>query len=220
MTFREALERELTTQGISVTEVARGSGVSKGTIYNILNGTTEDARIRPSTRRAIARGCNRQLKVLADGGVLFVEPSEVSEAPSDISLRFFSQRPFLSDHHVQEPFDWLHRMEETGALPGIRIVDRVFQRREDFLSLIVDNGSGAPIGEVQFDLRVVYEESGPAEVLSCRLVCHIPPGTQGEETLFLLAGGAFVLDILNPVFTDADGQTIGVSSTFTYYFKG
>jgi len=60
MTFREALEREITTQGISVGEVVRKSNVSKGTIYNILNGTTEDARIRAATRRALAHGCDRE----------------------------------------------------------------------------------------------------------------------------------------------------------------
>ena len=72
MTFREALQSEINLQGLSVAQIAEASNVSKGAIYNILNGTTEDDRIRPGTRKALAQACDRD--VVPEGeGVTFVE---------------------------------------------------------------------------------------------------------------------------------------------------
>ena len=131
MIFREALEREIAAQGISVAEVARISGVSKGAIYNILNGKTDESRIRPATKRAIARGCNRDLEMLRDGGVRFVEAGGEPSADRrpDVALRLTPGRPFLDGQFFREPFDWLHGLEEEGTPGGIRTVDRGFQRR-------------------------------------------------------------------------------------------
>ena len=67
MTFREALQQEIDAQGLSVAQVAKDSNLSKGAIYNIMNGTTEAARIRPATRKAIAAACGRALRADRDG---------------------------------------------------------------------------------------------------------------------------------------------------------
>ncbi len=222
MTFKEALEREIASQGLSVAEITRISGVSKGTIYNILNGTTVEARIRPSTRRSIARGCNRELRSLEDGGVLFVERGapDASEAPSDVRLNLLPNRPFLSDRFLKEPFDWLHTLEEEGALSGIQAVDRVFQKREEFLGLVMENGGEVGLMEVRFDLRVAFEDGGPSRVFPCRLQQQVGPGRTLEETVFLLAGPPYVLELLNPAFTDSEGQTGGIGDPAVYHFRG
>lgn len=222
MTFREALSREIATQGISVTEVAQKSRVSKGAIYNILNGTTEEARIRPSTRRALARGCNRALKVMPDGGVIFVV-SEDAEIPredvlANVGFEFVSHRPFLSHAHVREPFDWLYEQELRGSLK-IRTVDRVFQRREEFLSLCVFNDGDSAISEVQFTLRVSYRK-GPVGEIGCSLELPIAPGSRVEQSLFLLAGPPFVLEVVDAMCADAGGMARRIGAVPTYSFEG
>ncbi len=222
MTFRDALEQEIKTQGISVTEIARISDVSKGAIYNIINGTTEEARIRPATRRAIARGCNRDLKILGDGGVLFVERglTDDTKAVTDVRMRVIPDRPFLGDHYIKPPFDWLHKMEDEGELSGVGTVDSVFQKKEEFLSLIVENDRLIPITDLAFELQVAFDEGGPAAVFSCRTTSPIPAGESLEETLFLLAGPPYQLELRNLTCTDAEGQISTVSAPISYRFQG
>ncbi|MCZ6632718.1 MAG: helix-turn-helix transcriptional regulator [bacterium] len=222
MTFSKALDREITAQGISVTEIAKKSGISKGTIYNILNGTTEEERIRPSTRRRIAEGCNRDLKVLPDGGVLFIEPDTAPtavETTYDLALRFMPFRPFWTDRFCKEPFDWLHQMEVSGALPGLGAVDRVYQKREEFLSLVVENASEVGVTRIRFDLRIAFDQ-GPSEVLTCHLARHVGAGQDLEVSLFLLPERSFELEVMNPVFTDVDGQALGGISSISYTYRG
>jgi transcriptional regulator with XRE-family HTH domain len=221
MTFGEALQREIATQGIAVAEVAKKSGVSKGTIYNILNATTEEARIRAATRRAIARGCNRDLRVLPDGGVVFVAPEtgEGEEASTEILFRFLPQRPFMSQYHLPSAFDWLYAHEENGALTGLQIVDRVFHRREDFLGIEVQNHSDSVLTGIQFDLLVAYDGS-LSDKVSCRIDEHIDSGDRVEYTLFLMAGPAYELTVSNATYTDDSGQIVGIVSAPTYRFEG
>lgn len=225
MTFREAFEREINTQGISVAEVAHKSHVSKGTIYNILNGTTEEARIRSATRRALARGCNRDLKILPDGGVMFVasnqavaEP-ETPEAVAEVSIKLVPFRPFLSHSYFREPFDWLFEQEERGRLPGLQTVDRVFQRRDDFLAIELFNFGSQVISDVQFNLKVTFH-SGPVAKIACCLDRPIPPGERLEQTLFLLAGPAYLLSLDEAVCCEIEGQFLGIAATPTYRFEG
>lgn len=222
MTFRDALEREISAQSLSVAEVAQKSGLSKGAIYNILNGKTEEERIRPSTRRAIARGCNRNIEVSEEGAVLFVEhgrPGPVDE-PGEVELRLVPGRPFLAEQFLREPFDWLYSLEEEGVLTGTRTVDRVFQKREEFLSLVVENRGQAVVTEVRFDLRVTFEGGGPAKQFSSRLSGYVPCGGHVEETLFLQAGPSYCAELLNPVFTDPEGQTKELDGDLKYSHKG
>ena len=222
MTFREALAREIAAQGISVTEVAQKSRVSKGAIYNILNGTTEEARIRPSTRRALARGCNRMLKMMPDGGVVFAVSGE-DEAPrevllADVDFAFVPLRPFLSHAHVREPFDWLYEQEVRGSL-SLGTVDRVFQRREEFLSLEVFNEGDAAVLGVQFTLRVSYKK-GPAGKVACRIDPPVLPGVKMEYTLFLLAGPPFALELADARCVDAGGQVRRIDGEPAYSYEG
>ena len=221
MTFREALEREITTQGISVGEVARKSNVSKGTIYNILNGTTEDARIRAATRRALAHGCDRELQVLPDGNVRFVVPE--GESPpgeaAEVVLRFLPFTDFLDQNHLREPFDWLYAQEESGALSGLGIVDRVFQRRPEFLGLEIHNIGDAALTEGQFLLDVRFD-TGPGGRIPCRIVQGVAPDERIQQTLFLLAGPAFELTVRDAVLTDTTGKVQHVDQALTYRFEG
>jgi len=209
MKFRDVLEREITSQGLSVAEVARASGLSKGAIYNILNGSTEDARIRPATRRALAQGCNRELHVLEDGSARFEEGVEAPTAPvSDaLTMRLVPERPFLESRFVREAFDWLHEQEEQGALAGVGAVDRVFQRRSDFLSLEVENQGTVGLSEVRFDLGVTYAGSGPAASFPVRIPAHALPSERVEVTVFLSVGPPFCLQVRSPSFSDVEGQS-------------
>ena len=94
MTFKEALQAEINLQGLSVAIIAKASGISKGAIYNILNGTTEEARIRPSTCKAIALACDRELRH-EDDGVEFVEFGKdmVRVSPRSRQLTWILQGP-------------------------------------------------------------------------------------------------------------------------------
>lgn len=221
MTFREALAREIATQGISVIEVAQKSGVSKGAIYNILNGTTEEARIRPSTRRALARGCNRELKMMPDGDVVFVASegeAPKAEALAGVFFEFAPHRPFLGQAHVREPFDWLYEQELQGAL-ALRTVDRVFQRKDEFLSLEVFNEGDSAISGVQFILNVSYRK-GPSGKIACRIEPPVLPGARVEYTLFLLAGPPFSLTLADAMCQDAEGGMCRIDADATYSFEG
>lgn len=223
MIFREALEREIATQGISVAEVARKSRVSKGAIYNILNGTTEDGRVRPATRRALAKGCGRELKILPDGGVMFVAPVALGEARSDVisevAITLLPHQSFLGHRHLREPFDWLYEQEERGKLPGLHTVDRVFQRRDDFLSLEVFNAGDRAVCDVQFVLRVDFDE-GPSADIACCIEQPVAPDERREHTLFLLAGPPFSLELIDLMCLDAGGQVRSIDPAPTYRFEG
>ena len=221
MTFRDALEREISLQGISVAEVADKSRVSKGTIYNILNGTTEDARIRAATRRAIARGCDRDIEVLPDGGVVFVDPKDVQVAHhSDaLHLTLVPFCAFQSQSHVAEPFDWLHQQEELGKLIGLKTVDRVFQRREDFLELRVVNQSDSEVVGLTFTLHVVFD-NGVVGDISCRVLETLTVGQVLKRTIFLLGGPGYHLTFPEAEFTDENSQSWQISSVPTYRFEG
>jgi len=221
MTFREALEREITAQGISVAEVAQKSNVSKGTIYNILNGTTEEARIRAATRRAIARGCDRDIETLPDGGVVFIDPQEgqVVQSSQDIHFEWVPFRPFRGQAHLSEPFDWLHTQEESGRLVGLKTVDRVFQQREDFLELAVKNLGDQNMIEISFTIHVVFDHGVIANIES---VIHgvIPPGQLRRYTAFLLAGAGYHLTLSHVTYLDENNQSWQVSNVPNYRFKG
>lgn len=45
-------------------------------------------------------------------------------------------------------------LEESGSVTGFWTVDRVFQKREEFLGLVIDNGSKRYLLEVWFILGV------------------------------------------------------------------
>lgn len=222
MTFREALEREIAAQGLSVAEVARASGISKGAVYNILNGTTEESRIRPATRRAIARGCNRELQTLEDGSILFVEKVQPHPAATldDVALFLVPGRPFLESRFLRDAFDWLHELEEKGELIGARTVDRVFQKRHDFLSLIMENRGGVELSGVQFDMNVVFAGGGPSGRFPSGVDARLAVGERIETTLFLAAGPAYCLQLQRPAFTDVDGQTKGIGGSFQFTHQG
>jgi transcriptional regulator with XRE-family HTH domain len=222
MTFREALEREIASQALSVADIAEISGVSKGAIYNILNGKTEEDRIRPATRRALAKGCGRELEVLEDGGTLFVDPSDEvpRQVTPDITLQILSARPFLEDGFFSEPFDWLHGLEEKQVVSGLDAVDRVFQRREEFLSLAIENRGDRPISEARFDLKVTYSSGAAAAQFALKWPMSVAPGQRAERTLFLGAGPAFDLEIINPVCADEKGESRGLEGPLGYVHKG
>ena len=221
MTFGKALEREIARQGIAVAEVAQKSGVSKGTIYNILNGTTEESRIRAATRRALARGCDRELRILPDGSVLFVAPESAAdvEVSDEISFRFLPFRSFMSQNHLANAFDWLYAQEENGVLTGLQIVDRVFQRREDFLGLEILNNSDAAIDGLRFDLEIVYDV-GISGNVACRIGGVVNAQARVEYTVFLLAGPAFELTLSHATYTNISEQVVGIASHPTYRYEG
>jgi transcriptional regulator with XRE-family HTH domain len=221
MTFREALEREIAAQGISVAEVAQKSNVSKGTIYNILNGTTEEARIRAATRRAIARGCDRDIETLPDGSVVFVDPQEDQAVHSsqDIHFEWVPFRPFRGQAHLSEPFDWLHAQEEVGRLVGLKTVDRVFQQREDFLELVVKNMGDLNIVEISFTTHVVFDNGVMANIESV-IQGSILPGQSRRYTVFLLAGASYHLTLYDVTYLDENNQSWQVSNVPSYRFKG
>ena len=221
MNFRDALEKEIRSQGLAVAEIAKGSGLSKGAIYNILSGKTEEDRIRPSTRRQITSACNRDLELLDDGSIIFVEPGEGGETPddSDIQLSLTPERPFLNDSFVREPFDWLHELEANGELKGTPTVDRVFQRRGDFLSLDVENNGRDGISSMKFDLVVEFK-GGQAGKFNCGMPGVLDPGSRLERTVFLFTGPAFSLEIRNASYNHIDGQNLRVPGKIRFINEG
>jgi transcriptional regulator with XRE-family HTH domain len=220
-TFRDALDREIQNQGLSVAEVADASGVSRGAIYNILNGKTEEARIRPATRRALARGCNRDLEVGSDGSIHFVEAGTSYESAQKASLevQFLADRPFLKNHLFREPFDWLHSQAESGILSGVQVVDRVFQGRDEFVSVQVVNRGMQPIRELSFDLNVGYPD-GPSDTFSYRFPASLDYGDAVEHTVFLMAGPPYSLEVTNAAFTDEAGETHSLRDRFRFDYEG
>jgi transcriptional regulator with XRE-family HTH domain len=221
MHFRDALEKEIRSQGLAVAEIAEGSGLSKGAIYNILNGKTEEERIRPSTRRQIASACNRDLQLLDDGSVVFVEPGDKPDDPdgSAVQLSLIPERPFLDDSFLREPFDWIHSLEANGELLGRPTVDRVFQRRDDFLSLVVENNGLEDVSNVKFDIVVNFTD-GQVGKFNCRLPGALRPGGRQEQTVFLHTGPPFSLDLVRAVYVDNDGQNLQVPGKISYVNEG
>jgi transcriptional regulator with XRE-family HTH domain len=209
MTLKDAIEKEIAAQGISAIDISKASGVSKATIYNILNGLTDDIRIRPSTKRAIARGCGRELKILGDGGVAFVAPpngGETQEAAAALWLRYAPGRPFLQDGFCREAFDWLHEMEVAGRIPPSQIVNRVFQKRLEFLSLVIENLGGVEISTAAFSLDVSIPRSRVQRSFPISAVCPIAPGGRAERTVFPdRAEFDFEVEVSQVVLRDADG---------------
>ncbi|GEM_PF-1251407 len=212
MTLKEAIEKEVVSQGISAIDISKASGVSKATIYNILNGLTDDGRIRPSTKRAIARGCNRELRLLSDGGVEFVRPGLKTESPempsgATVRLRYAAGRPFLSDGFCQEALDWLHDMERAGRVPRCDIVNRVFQKRPDFLSLSLENAGHSEITSVTFSLAVSIPKGRLQRTFSFSGLRPTPPLARAEVTLFLSdAEFDFDVEISQVALNDVEGE--------------
>lgn len=213
MTLKEAIEKEVISQGISAIDISKASGVSKATIYNILNGLTDDSRIRPSTKRAIARGCNRELRTLSDGGVEFVWPGLKAEPPgivpnAAVRLRYSAGRPFLTDSFCQEVFDWLHDVEKGGRIPRCDVVNRVFQKRPEFLSLSVENAGNSEIASVVFSLAVSIPKGRLQRTFSFSGIRPTPPLARAEITLFLSeAEFDFDVEISQVVLSDVEGTS-------------
>ncbi len=222
MTFKEALEREIATQALAIADIAEISGVSKGAIYNILNGKTEDERIRPATRKAIAKGCHTELQTMDDGGVQFVDPGEhvPRQVAPDVVLSILPARPFLEDRFFREPFDWLHNLEESRVIGGLNAVDRVYQRREDFLGLVLDNRGSVQVAEVRFDLKVTYDARQAAAQFALKWPALLGPGQRSERTLFLGAGSGYDLEIINPSCEDESGVSRRLDGPAAYAHKG
>ena len=213
MTLKEAIEKEVISQGISAIDISKASGVSKATIYNILNGLTDDSRIRPSTKRAIARGCNRELRILGDGGVEFIRPGPRVEPPeavpnAAVRLRYSAGRPFLTESFCQEAFDWLHDIEKAGRIPRCDVVNRVFQRRPEFLSLSVENTGHSEITSVIFSLAVLIPKGRLQRTFSFSGIRPTPPLSKAEITLFLSeAEFDFDIEISQVLLGDVEGSS-------------
>lgn len=223
VSFREAFEREVQNQGLSVAEIADASGISRGAIYNILNGKTEEARIRPATRRALARGCGRDIEVEADGSTCFVEagraPVPALTASQSLEIRFVPDRPFLDDALFRDPFDWIHQLEEAGSLAGVGVVDRVFQGREEFLSMEVVNRGMEEVQELSFEMSVRYED-GPSNLFSHRMPVALGHGDALEQTVYLMAGPACSLELRNIAYVDDAGDAHALAERVGLHFEG
>ena len=230
MTLKEAIEAEIASQGISPIDISRDSGVSKATIYNILNGTTDDPRIRLSTKRAIAEGCGKGLRVLSDGGVEFVPPGGLAPdriepvSVSHLRLRYASGRPFLADGFCRDVFDWVHDLETSGRIPPCDVVNRVFQRRSDFLSLVCENLGDSSVTRALLSIRISIPDSRVQRTFSVTGAPAIPPLGSGEMTLFLSeASFDFDLEIPKVTFQEADGEPCAATwepdSTGLYRFR-
>ena len=225
MTFREALQTEINLQGLSVAQMARDSKVSKGAIYNILNGTTEDVRIRPVTRKALARACNREVRLDGDGVIFVKSGADLTlqadlEPMASVLFTWLAERPFLTDRHASPTFDWLHEMEEAAKLPGLRLVDRVYQNRPDFLSLIVNNESGMTVSQIRLNLNVRYESTGLEHGFDLRVGGSLSPGASFEETVFVCAGAAYRLSLVRAELRTDDGTSLNSIVPETFSFSG
>jgi transcriptional regulator with XRE-family HTH domain len=234
VTFREALQREINVQGLTVAQIAKASKVSKGAIYNILNGTTEDERIRPGTRKALALACDRD--VIPEGdGVTFVKiGSEVPPAPgptggvvgNDLSLSpsivvsWLPNRPFLSEYHLGPAFDWLHGLEQKSQLNGLSLVDRVYQKRPDFLSIILHNKGSEVVVRADVDLEVEYASLGVQEKFHLSVTEPVQPGHSLEQTVFVCAGASYTAAIQRAKVTTTDGQNFKPVSPELFTFGG
>lgn len=216
MTLKDAIEKEIVSQGISAIDISKASGVSKATIYNILNSLTDDARIRPSTKRAIARGCGKDMRTLGDGGIEFFKPGSKMETPEPVNaairLRYVPGRPFFSNNFCQDAFDWLHNMETSGRIPPCDVVNRVFQRRPDFLSLVIENTGHSEVSAVNFQVDVSIPKSRLQRTFSFSGMQPTTPSRKSEITLFVEeANFDFDVEISRILLRDADGASCAMA---------
>ena len=222
MTFREQFQTEIQTQGISVADVAKASGISKGAIYNILNGTTEEDRIRPSTRHALAQGCRRSLEIDSDGTHRFVLPRLADRPPVEpptpgregVRVVLVNGRTFRADSHVADIFNWLNELEETDSLAGLDVVDRVYQKRSEFLSLVMENDTGEDLRSVEIPISIAYD-SGPNKTFSCRIP-QLDSGAKAEMTVQVGTGPPYIVK-LQDGWAFLPGDIRGSISTQTTY---
>jgi len=234
VTFREALQREINVQGLSVAQIAKASKVSKGAIYNILNGTTEDERIRPGTRKALALACDRDVIPEGDGVTFVKRGAEVPPDPGptgetsghDMSLApsivvsWLPNRPFLPEYHLGPAFDWLHGLEQKSQLSGLRLVDRVYQKRPSFLSIILHNKGSEVVARADVDLEVEYASLGVQETFHLSATEPVQPGHSLEQTVFVCAGAPYAAVIRRAKVTTTDGQNFKPVSPETFTFGG
>ncbi len=225
MTFREALQSEINLQGLSVAQIAEASNVSKGAIYNILNGTTEDDRIRPGTRKALAQACDRD--VVPEGeGVTFVERGAetfqqvVREATDAFVVSWMADRSFLPDRHVGQAFDWLHRMEQDGRHQGLQVIDRVFQKRSDFLALSFHNKGAIVASRIDLGLRVHYPSSATEQTFQVIVAETVLPGKSLEVSVFVCAGSAYTMSVAHAEIATPDGQALVPVIPDSFSFPG
>ncbi len=225
MTFSDLLQQEIQTQGISVAEVSKASGISKGAIYNILNGTTEEERIRPSTRHALARGCQRVLEIDADGTHRFV--STISSAPADVQepedatdlrVGFSPARPFRAERHLADVFNWLNGLEEEGRLAGLAVVDRVYQKKDDFLSLVVENHTTDDLKSVEIPISIAYDD-GPNETFGCKF-SHVLSGGRAEMTVQVAGGPPYTIFVQDGQAVTTATERVPISTQTTYRHRG
>ena len=137
-----------------------------------------------------------------------------------VALLLVPGRPFLESRFLRAPFDWLYSLEEEGLLTGVRTVDRVFQRRRDFLSLVVENRGNVELRDVRFDLVVAFDGGGPEERFSSCVPVQATENGRTEATLFLAAGPPYTLELQHPVFTDTEGQAWGIDGHFGFTHRG
>lgn len=227
MSFRDLLQLEIQTQGISVADVAKVSGISKGAIYNILNGSTEDDRIRPSTRHALARGCGRALEVAPDGTHRFVSADSPLPEPgvttgpgpfASLKVEFTPARPFRPNSHVADILNWLNELEEQGSLTGMDVVDRVYQKRSDFLSLLIENDAGDDLKTVEIPISVAYDD-GPNKTFSCRF-SHLSSGDRAEMTVHVASGPPYTVFLQDGQAVTAANDRVSISTQATYRHRG
>jgi transcriptional regulator with XRE-family HTH domain len=225
VTFKDALQTEIDLQGLSVAQIAQDSSVSKGAIYNILNGTTEDARIRPATRKALAAACNRDVRPDGDG-VVFVESGaaqvtrQQSSQEDSVVLSWLTGRSFLTERHASAAFDWLHAREEVKELSGLHIVDRVYQNRADFLSLALNNKGAESITTVSVGLTVHYRDQDLSHSFSAGLSEPCAPGEFLEQTVFVCVGEPYSLSVEHADLTSATGAQQGARLPDPFHFDG
>ena len=225
MTFKEALQSEIDLQGLSVAQIAKDASLSKGAIYNILNGTTEDSRIRPATRRALAAACNREVRPDGDG-VVFVEigqestPAQTGPQTESIILSWQPERVFHSDRHASAAFDWLYSLERDGVIEGLGVVDRVYQNRSDFLSLTLHNRGTAPVASLDLEFALAYQEPQLDHAFSAHVSEACEPGQSLELTAFVCAGGAFELSVASARGATDAGEPFSPKLPGPYSFPG
>ena len=103
---------------------------------------------------------------------------------------------------------------------GCVVFDFVFQKREEFLSFVLENRGDADVREVRFGLRVAFAGAEAVGQFQVALQARVPPGERTEATLFVSAGPPYQLELQNPVFTDTSGQTKALGGISEYNHRG